>query len=150
MAADILTKIGANLLCAIEGNLNFINNTALAITILEQFGENLDCESKPINPRLLKKFIDFGCGSRYCMRDMLKFYRKRMNCKCLKKMHLEARKTQPKIGACGYCNQLTERSLLMVCSRCMVAPYCSRKCQLAASPEHREACESSFVSQQGS
>jgi len=74
-------------------------------------------------------------------RDVLKFYRKRTNCKCLKKMHLEARKTMPKLGSCHHCGVEKERTLLMVCSRCRIAQYCSRECQVAASSKHREDCD---------
>ena len=57
-------------------------------------------------------------------------------------MHLEARKTSPiKMGGCDYCGELKERALLMVCSRCMVDQYCSRKCQVAASSKHRSDCD---------
>jgi len=74
-------------------------------------------------------------------RDVMKFYRKRMNCSCLKKMHLEARKTIPKMGKCDHCGVVKERALLMVCSRCMIDQYCSRECQVLASPKHREDCD---------
>jgi len=145
MAADVLTMIGTNMLieggAAKENNLQFINNTAIAIMILEQL-DTLDYESKSTNPRVISKIINLGTSPRFCERDLLKFYRKRMKCKCLKKMHLEARKTLPKLGACGNCDATKERSLLMVCGRCMVAPYCSRECQVAASHKHRGACDS--------
>jgi len=94
-----------------------------------------------MNPIVSVMDRDLMRGSTSVRRDLLKFYRKRMNCKCLKKMHLEARKTQPKLGACGHCNETKERSLLMVCSRCRIEYYCSRECQVAASPEHRCECD---------
>ena len=144
LAAIILIKIGANLLCTPNTIIyqdrkhqQFIINIAYAITMLEDYDEGLDYDSNSANLR----YIDLYCGSTNAYRDLLKFYRKRMKCKCLKKMHLEARKTHPKLGGCHNCGVVKERSLLMVCSRCMVAPYCSRECQVAASPKHRSDCD---------
>ena len=48
-------------------------------------------------------------------RDVLKFFRKRTSCKCLKKMHLEARKTLPKMGICWYCKDESERTCCSIC-----------------------------------
>ena len=59
----------------------------------------------------------------------------------LKKMHLETRKTMPKMGKCDHCGVVKERELLMVCSRCMIDQYCSRKCQVTTSPGHRTLCD---------
>ena len=80
-------------------------------------------------------------------RDALKFYRKRTSCKCLKKLHLEARKNKPKMGLCWYCDKDMERVLLSLCSRCMVSQYCSRECQVADWPKHESVCDQ-FVRQQ--
>ena len=70
-----------------------------------------------------RRDLDLDYSSR--RRDILKFYRKRVSCKCLKKMHLEARKNT-KLGLCWYCKKEYERSYLSVCSRCMLTQYCSR------------------------
>ena len=85
-----------------------------------------------------RRDLDPGCSSN--RRDILKFYRKRTTCKCLKKLHLEARKTMPKTGTCWYCNQEKERVLLDVCSRCMIYQYCSRECQVAHWSAHERDC----------
>ncbi len=42
---------------------------------------------------------------------------------------------------CAQCNQRFGRSL-RACSRCLVVYYCSRDCQRAAWPEHRNVCVS--------
>jgi len=73
-------------------------------------------------------------------RDVLKFYRKRLPCKCLKRIHLEARKTIPKMGKCFNCKVEKKRMDLSVCSRCMVDQYCSRECQIARWPRHKSVC----------
>ena len=56
-------------------------------------------------------------------------------------MHLETRKKEPKMGNCYTCNNEMERVSLSVCSRCMIEQYCSRECQVAAWPKHKEDCD---------
>ena len=144
MTADILTRIGTNLLCVPGTSMNqsrdsqhLIIDMAFIITMLENYDKALDYDSNAVKPSY--KYL--YCGSNNAYRDLLKFYRKRLKCSCLKKIHLEARKTHPKLGKCHSCGVIKERSLLMVCSRCMVAPYCSRECQVLDSPRHREYCD---------
>ena len=144
MTTDILTMIGTNLLYATDEHgeyMQFIISIILAITILENYDEELDYDSNSINPIALVKNRDLCDSSPSVRRDLLKFFRKRITCSCLKKKHLETRKTQPKVGRCFNCEVVKDRSLLMVCSRCMVAPYCSRECQVLDSPRHREYCD---------
>ena len=124
---------------------------ALAILVLENYDERIgDVDNNyhlaKQNRIVASKIRDITCmdGERHSSkskRDALKFFRKRMNCSCLKEMHLEARKTMPKMGKCYHCKVEKERALLMVCSRCRVSQYCSRECQVAASPKHREDCD---------
>jgi len=94
----------------------------------------------------ISKRRDLMPSSTSSRRDLLKFYRKRTTCKCLKKTHLEARKNKPKMGLCWYCDKDMERVLLSLCSRCMVSQYCSRECQVADWPKHESVCDQ-FVRQ---
>ena len=137
MAADILVRIETNSL--IEDDNTGVN-IAKAILILENYGKTGDYSNTIASRSVASKIRNQLCGTINSRRDLLKFYRKRTNCSCLKKKHLEARKTLPKLGSCRYCNVVKERRLLMVCSRCMVTQFCSRKCQVAASSRHREDC----------
>ena len=155
MAVQMLVRIAATNLLANEivttaenvhlDGLGFAWGSTTTILVLENYEETFaDTGDNYVLARhnriVASKNRDVGFDS-ISRRDVIKFYRKRMNCKCLKKMHLEARKAQPKFGKCHHCKVEKERTLLMVCSRCMVAPYCSRKCQVAASPEHRVVCD---------
>jgi len=139
LAIDILILIGANLmLCKNTAVFVTGREAAFAIVVLEKYEELHDFQST-LNCRVVSnKVRDLTVSN--TDRDLLKFFRKRLNCSCLKKMHLEARKTQPKLGYCEYCKEVKERRLLMVCSRCRVSQYCSRDCHVAASPEHRLHC----------
>ena len=142
MAADILTRIQANWL--LSGD-TFGGNFPKGIMILENYGKTGNYVSTVYRRDIGEKNRDLGydnrCKSFNIERDLLKFYRKRMSCKCLKKMHLEARRTIPKLGECNHCGEVKERRLFMVCSRCMVNHYCSKDCQVAALPRHRGICD---------
>ena len=135
MAVDIFVAIGTNLLLSPFSGPKVIANT---IVILEHYDGSGIFSTR--NSRVVStKIRDIsGSGS---LRDALKFYRKRVMCKCLKDMHLEARKTLPKTGMCYHCHEKKERALLMICSRCRVPQYCSRKCQVAHWPMHRSECD---------
>jgi hypothetical protein len=76
---------------------------------------------------------------------LVKLFRKRIQCACLDKKYDEV-KTITKMGICysPQCNNkygLVERSKTMYCSRCRCVAYCSRECQKAHWPMHREDCE---------
>ena len=114
---------------------------AKSILVLEH-DNGTDGIASIINSRAVttkSRDLDPDCSS--IKRDLLKFYRKRTTCKCLKKMHLEARKYLLKTSLCYGCLKKCERKALSVCSRCMVTQFCSRKCQVAAWPEHKSDCD---------
>lgn len=144
MAANILTRIGANLLAMDHDSstprLDLIKNMSFVITMLEKYGETFDYNSTIYRRDIVKKYAILQ-NQTTINRDLLKFFRKRMNCSCLKKLHLEARKNSPKLGKCDTCKQVKDRAQLMVCSRCMIAQYCSRECQVSALPRHRGICD---------
>lgn len=142
MAIDLLTNIGTNMLLSEESAIGttYALYVANAIIILEQYvGE--DISSIINNPSIAKKMRDLHPVGNSKRRDGLKFYRKRIGCKCLKKIHLEARKRIYKTDSCLVCGIVKGRELVPVCSRCMVNQYCSRECQVADWPEHKKDCD---------
>ena len=152
LASKILTSIGVN--CILHGvncpnSKQNVSHMALvkAIMMLENFTGDIDSTilRRTFATKLRHIESDVNIVSRYAIglgqRDLLKFYRKRMNCSCLKRLHLVARKMYPKLGECYNCKVEMNRTMLMVCSRCMVTKYCSRECQVAASPQHRNLCD---------
>ena len=138
----ILARIGTNFLLRKEEECDvtwpvFIAQSVIA---LEHYNGTDDIDLV-FNSRVVfskNRDLNITGSSR---RDCLKFYRKRISCKCLKKRHLEARKTTPKFGICEYCEQEKERVALSVCSRCMIYQYCSRECQVADWHEHKCLCD---------
>ena len=145
----ILVIIGTNMLVNVkeeiwvrEGYNTWLICIAQAILVLEQYNGTGDIDSAMNKRGVVSKGRDFVPGGSSERRDVLKFFRKRTPCKkCVKKMHLEARKTTPKMGICNNCEEVKERVALSVCGRCKIAHYCSRECQIAAWPEHERRCD---------
>ena len=142
MAIKIFTRIGTNMISTGRNhNTSNAGGFAKVITILEHY----DCTGDIIasiysrNAASKCRDIEYYYISNN-KRDILKFYRKRTTCKCLKKMHLEARKCLLKKGICSRCKHEAVRWSLSVCSKCMVTQYCTRECQVADWPEHEENC----------
>ena len=139
LTVDTLINIGANMILSCDRKIAlqsvYIGN---AIVILEHYAGEEGIGSIFYNPIVAKKLRDFSPVIGSCFRDTLKFLRKRTPCKCLKKLHLAARKMQPKMGLCYHCKEVRERDSLSACSICMVSHYCSRQCQVANWQTHKE------------
>ena len=119
---------------------------AMIIIVLENYDRTSDINTIIYERGIASKIRDLYCGGNNTeRREVLKFYRKRTSCSCLKAMHLEARKDAPKLGDCYHCLRIKERATLMVCSRCRVVQYCSRECQVAAWQNHKEGECDDFV-----
>jgi len=145
LAIDMFTLVGANLLLGNDDHTVDVTGreAAFAVLLLEKYWESQTCDFDSVfyHRDVARKMWGLIMSATSNNRDLLKFFRKRITCKCLKKMHLDARKAEAKFGECHNCGVVKDRSLLMVCSRCMVAPYCSRDCQVADSPQHRKDCD---------
>lgn len=143
LAINILTNIGVNLILNGDESISAGGAvvTAKSIFVLERYNGTNDIGSVFDSRVVRSKSRDLYIGNKSIERDILKFFRKRTSCKCLKRMHLEARKSTPKMGICYNCDISIERVYLSTCSRCMVARYCSRQCQVAAWPEHKCHCD---------
>ena len=140
MTMHLLLNIGANLL--LGSTSTGTGAIASTIVVLDHYKETKSANDIILSRGVAAKVRDISEGN---MRDVLKFYSKRLSCSCLKKMHSEARKILPKVGQCYNCCEVKERALLSVCSRCRVSQYCSRQCQVAHWPEHEKYCDAYFV-----
>jgi hypothetical protein len=75
---------------------------------------------------------------------LVKFYKKRIPCSCLDDMYKEV-KSITKMGLCCntsiMCDKLVPRNTMLYCTRCRQVNYCSRECQIAHWPKHKEFCD---------
>ena len=146
MVANILTRVGINMMLRGDHeDLSHAVGIARTIVVLEHYDGGDDL-AKTIKDRLVASKIrdllwEGSSSSSSIARDLLKFFRKRIDCSCLRRMHLDARKTATKRGTCDHCYEEQERALLMVCGRCRVCQYCSRECQIAGWDDHKSICD---------
>ena len=75
---------------------------------------------------------------------LVSFFKKRIPCNCLEKRHKEV-KSITKIGichnlSCSLPDRKASRSKMLYCTQCRIANYCSRECQVADWPEHKNYC----------
>ena len=137
MTINIMMSIGTNLLLS-EDEKGAHDLIPTLVTLEGYVGRGDISQYSRTSARKIR-YIGSG-GQNSMKRDTKKFYRKRIACKCLKEMHLEARKSPPKLGVCYHCKEVKERALLMVCGRCRISQYCSRECQIASWPRHKCDC----------
>ena len=132
MVSDILLTMGTNMIL----NHTTAWNIGLATLMLDCYDGKSDCKYATQCAVVKGRSGIINCG----VRDVLKFYSKRISCSCLNETYKHARKTIPKMGKCWQCEQVKERSYMMTCGRCKVPSYCSRECQVANVPVHKREC----------
>eukprot|EP00985_Skeletonema_marinoi_P025759 scaffold19251_cov124-Skeletonema_marinoi.AAC.2 len=121
----------------LDGNDSCAREYAFISYVFEQRAAVFVNQSRTINwPKLLELYIADH-------HTLASFFRKRINCSCLDKLYKKV-KSIPKIGVCynPYCKhgRVVTRSETKCCSQCRREIYCSRRCQAANWPRHREAC----------
>ena len=139
LAIDILVCMGTNMV--LRGKSSWSVYLAQSIVPLEHYNGTDDIDSIFDSREVISKWRDLNLRASSIKRDLLKIFRNRTSCKCLKKMHLEVRKSTPKMGICYYCVIERGRDSLSVCSQCMVQQYCSRECQVADWSKHKSRCD---------
>lgn len=70
---------------------------------------------------------------------LVKYLRRRIPCSCLDEVYKEV-KSITRTGVCFTCESVVERSKMSSCARCGNANYCSRVCQKADWPNHKDEC----------
>jgi len=155
MAIQILTSIGINWIIQQDHLENMLSSPgclgsttayddklamATIIVVLENYHDDVEDIDTTILIQAAAKIRNLQPGTNSSMRDALKFYYKRTSCSCLKALYSKARKTIRKVSRCVGCEQEHERVLLSLCSRCRMPHYCSRECQVADWPRHKDYC----------
>jgi len=76
-----------------------------------------------------------------CQRSLVKYFVTRSTCNCLDELYAQIKSIMPKMGKCLGCNQMKERTGLFICTGCERIQYCSKACQIANVPKHKDMCK---------
>ena len=132
---DLFVRIGTNMCNARNSPAN-TRLFAAIVVVLENYTGDINETFIAVDG----KVRDLTGGDDNCVsRDVVRFFRKRIPCKCLDQRYSCAKET-PKLGECKTCEKQMERSHLQLCSKCKVAQYCCRDCQVKDWPVHKMDC----------
>ena len=145
--ASHFIKLGVDMI--LEGSAyQAVGRSAIFSSFLELWAAEVICQNKTeANWNIFVALCDWTKMSELYYGDehtLVSFFRKRITCKCLDDKYEEV-KSIAKIGFC--CNpncsipdRKTARSKMLYCTQCRKANYCSRECQVANWPIHKQIC----------
>ena len=135
----------------LEGNCQAVavGQSAMCSSFFEQWAEEVIYQNETqasFNWDIFDALCDWTMMSELGVGDehtLVSFFRKRIPCKCLDEKYKEVKST-PKIGfchnpKCSLPGNKTVRSAMLYCTQCNVN-YCSRECQVAHWPGHKQIC----------
>ena len=133
----------------LKGNYSIATHFSMCSSFFEQWAAVL-YQNESQASCVWDKFVDlcdWGKMSELYLGDehtIVSFFRKRVPCNCLDDKYNEV-KSITKIGFCHNPNcslpeRKTVRSKMLYCTQCRKANYCSRECQVAHWPTHKEYC----------
>eukprot|EP00984_Skeletonema_dohrnii_P021526 scaffold10783_cov133-Skeletonema_dohrnii-CCMP3373.AAC.3 len=126
--------------CVLNGNTEFGHCYATYAACLEQW---MACTVHKSQAAMdVYKILEIHIGD---MHTLVSYLRRRIPCCCLDETYVKFRSTK-KIGLCRNpdCplpNGQTKRSAMLQCTRCRLANYCSRECQVKEWPNHKRWCD---------
>ena len=77
------------------------------------FGPDLECYVP--DPKTTQTVVDLQYGG---IREVVRFFSKRLSCSCLKDYYKVLKKAQPKVSACNNCQTIKLRTELLICTGC--------------------------------
>ena len=147
-SASRLVMHVANLI--LEGNYSIAARFSMCSSFFEQWAAVLyqnESQASCVWDKFVDYLCDWGKMSELYLGDehtIVSFFRKRIPCKCLDDKYKKV-KFIKKIGfcnspTCSLPERKTLRSKMLYCTQCRKANYCSRECQVANWPTHKEYC----------
>ena len=92
------------------------------------------------HPSVIVEFSRIGRVAYDCLREMIRFFHRRNSCDCLKEIYYKLKDSTKRTRFCFGCNQSKDIKEMKECA-CKSALFCSRECQVAYWPEHKDLCK---------
>ena len=126
----------------VNTNLACAHGCAYAMITIEAFDPDLDKYPNFLDTWDAKNCIRNKAILVGCARTLMKFFVKRVSCKCLDLKYAKVKADLvPKISKCDYCVAVKERNTLLLCTGCKRTLYCNEKCQAADWADHKKNCK---------
>ena len=115
---------------------------AVAVMLFDSYDPSSPITLGTFDDRDPKNYLNNIDVMNGCYRSLMKFFIKRVPCNCLDKIYAQLKQlATPKMGDCINCRKRIERSKQYICSGCERVMYCSKACQIAFVPEHKNECK---------
>ena len=119
----------------------FTVGCAVALMLFDSYDPSSPIPTGTFDDRDAKDYLTNIDVMNGCQRSLVKFFMKRVPCNCLDEMYAQLKITTPKMGDCINCHKRIERSKQHICTGCKRVMYCSKACQLAHVPSHKDECK---------
>ena len=141
MAKKTLISNGVNALlgCGIK-NAAIAQGCATALMMIDSYAPSFPVPLGNFDQRDAKKMLKNMDILNGCQHSLVKFFVNQIPCKCLDELYTQIKSTKPKLGSCKNCQQRKERTSMYTCTGCERVQYCSKACQISATPEHKKYC----------
>jgi len=111
---------------------------AATLMLIDSFDPSSPVSAGTFDERDAKKFVTNGDVLNGCKRSLVKYFVNCTPCNCLDELYSKVRSTTPKMSKCVGCGQQKQRSSMFICTGCKRIQYCSKECQIAHVPIHKE------------
>ena len=116
--------------------------SAIALMLIGSYAPSSPVRVGTIDERDAKTVLRNFDSINGCKRSLVKFFAKQTPCNCLDEMYSGIRESDTsKMSMCAGCKQMKERNSMFVCTGCERMQYCSKGCQIAHVPNHKDLCK---------
>lgn len=114
---------------------------AFASMVIDSYNPSISTTFRSIDKHDAKIYLTKIDMLNGCERSLVKYFANQIPCKCLDEIHSQMKSAIPKIGSCISCKQRKERTSMFICTGCERIQYCSKACQIAHVPKHKDFCK---------
>jgi len=114
---------------------------AMAVMLIDSYDPSSPVPAGTFDTRDAKNYLRNSDILNGCKRSLVKYFVNKTPCKCLDELYSQVRSTKSKMSSCFNCGQKKQRSNMFICTGCERGMYCSKACQIAHVPEHKDDCK---------